>query len=215
MKELLCLFSVLTLVVMAVLLVTAFFRGDPTAFALANAIDTGTHDGPITRIADAAISRYLLVKVGATDTSVDVNGVTDRPLGTTTNEASAANDRIPVKLLSEDETSLMIASEALVVGDVIYTAASGKVQNEPATAGTYWRIGRALTAAAADGDVVEVMTNPPIKVVVIAAFTSTDGTAAAASASLANLAAEAEKIGDDVRSIRAALTGGPAEIKCL
>lgn len=36
-------------------------------------------------------------------------------------------------------------------------------------------------------------------------LTSTDGTAAAASASLANLAAEAEKIGDDVRAIHAAL----------
>lgn len=36
-------------------------------------------------------------------------------------------------------------------------------------------------------------------------FTSTDGVAAAASANLANLAAEAEKIGDDVRAIRAAL----------
>lgn len=40
---------------------------------------------------------------------------------------------------------------------------------------------------------------------VTATLTSTDGTAAAASASLANLAAEAEKIGDDVRTIHAAL----------
>lgn len=215
MKELLTLVSLIALVAMTVLFLLAAFRGDSTAFALANAIDTGTHDGPITRVADAAISRYLLVKIGATDTSVDVNGVTDRPIGSTANEASAANDRIPVKLLSDDETSLLVASEAISVGDTIYTAASGKVQNEPATAGTYYRIGRALTAAAADGDLIEVVTNPPIKVVVIAAFTSTDGTAAAASASLANLAAEAEKIGDDVRSIRAALTGGPAEIKCL
>lgn len=36
-------------------------------------------------------------------------------------------------------------------------------------------------------------------------LTSTDGTAAAASANLANLAAEAEKIGDDVRALHAAL----------
>lgn len=40
---------------------------------------------------------------------------------------------------------------------------------------------------------------------VTVALTSTNGTAAAASASLANLAAEAEKIGDDVRAIHAAL----------
>lgn len=36
-------------------------------------------------------------------------------------------------------------------------------------------------------------------------LTSTDGTAAAASASLSNLAAETEKVGDDVRAIHAAL----------
>lgn len=40
----------------------------------------------------------------------------------------------------------------------------------------------------------------------LAALTSTNGTAAAASASLANLAAEAEKIGDDARAIHATLT---------
>lgn len=40
---------------------------------------------------------------------------------------------------------------------------------------------------------------------VTVALTSTNGTAAAASASLANLAAEGEKIGDDVRAIHAAL----------
>lgn len=40
---------------------------------------------------------------------------------------------------------------------------------------------------------------------VTVSLTSTNGTAAAASANLANLAAEAEKIGDDVRAIHAAL----------
>lgn len=58
-----------------------------------------------------------------------------------------------------------------------------------------------------DGDFVWVLMLPasadrgPITVT----LTSTNGTAAAASANLAGLAAEAEKIGDDVRAIHAAL----------
>jgi hypothetical protein len=53
----------------------------------------------------------------------------------------------------------------------------------------------------------------PVKVVIIAALTSTDGTAAGA-ADLAALKAEAEKIGDDVRAIGAALAT-PALVKVL
>lgn len=47
------------------------------------------------------------------------------------------------------------------------------------------------------------------------ALTSTDGTAAAASGSLANLAAEAEKIGDDVRALHAKYTLAVAELEKL
>lgn len=46
----------------------------------------------------------------------------------------------------------------------------------------------------------------PQVVTALAALTSTNGTAAAASANLAGLAAEAEKIGDDVRAVHATLT---------
>lgn len=61
--------------------------------------------------------------------------------------------------------------------------------------------------ATAANDPVEVQLCEPRKLIVIAALTSTNGTAAAASASLANLAAETEKVGDDLRAIAAALDG--------
>lgn len=58
-----------------------------------------------------------------------------------------------------------------------------------------------------DGDHVWILVMPTAakRGPVTATLASTDGTAAAASASLANLAAETEKIGDDVRNLHAAL----------
>jgi hypothetical protein len=56
-----------------------------------------------------------------------------------------------------------------------------------------------------DGDGRAIVDTNQARLGATVALTSTDGTAAAASASLANLAAEAEKIGDDVRALHAAL----------
>lgn len=206
--------GVLAILATLVLIHHAFERRSGV-FALSNAIDTGTHDGIITRSADSAIGRYIVVKEGSTAGSgVAICGAGDLPLGVTIDEAAASSARIGFAPFSLSGTKLLTASEAIAIGAPVYTAASGKVQDEPASAGTFYRIGRALTSAAADGDLIEVETYAPVKVVVVAAFTSTNGTAAAASASLANLAAEAEKIGDDVRALGAALATA-AEVKVL
>ncbi len=205
--------GVLAILATLVLIHHAFERRSGV-FALPNAIDTGTHDGIITRSADSAIGRYLVVKEGSTAGSgVAICGAGDLPLGVTIDEAAASSARIGFAPFAMNGTKLLTASEAITIGQTIYTAASGKVQNEPASAGTYYRIGRALTAAAADGDYIEVETHTPVKVVVVAALTSTDGTAGAA-ADLAALKAEAEKIGDDVRALGAALATA-AEVKVL
>ena len=205
--------GVLAILATLVLIHHAFERRSGV-FALSNAIDTGTHDGIITRSADSAIGRYIVVKEGSTAGSgVAICGAGDLPLGVTIDEAAASSARISFAPFALSGTKLLTASEAISIGDTIYTAASGKVQNEPASAGTYYRIGRALTAAAADGDYIEVETHAPIKVVVIAALASTNGTAGAA-ADLTALKAEAEKIGDDVRALGAALATA-AEVKVL
>lgn len=61
------------------------------------------------------------------------------------------------------------------------------------------------------GAVVLTSTNGTAAAAIPGALTSTNGTAAAAAADLAALAAEAEKIGDDVRAIHAAVLLAQAE----
>ncbi len=110
-------------------------------------------------------------------------------------------------------TATGIASEAISANVDVYVADGGKLQNEPGTAGTYHLVGRSKTSASTDGDEIIFTPCKPVKVVVIAALTSSNGTAAGA-ADLAALKTEAEKIGDDVRAIGAALAT-PALVKVL
>lgn len=179
------------------------------------ASEVATHCGCITKLTDAALPEfYLLVKTGSDAAHVALCGAGDEPLGIASDSASAAEQEVNVDFLGATErTRKVVASEAIAIGDKVYTAANARVQNEPAVAGSYYLIGQARTAAGAAGDVIEVETIKPIKVVVVAAFTSTNGTAAGA-ADLAALKAEVEKVGDDVRSLGAALAT-PALVKVL
>lgn len=130
-------------------------------------IAEGTHEHSITRKTDAAIAtRHLLYKKGSDNDHIAVAGVADLPQGVVADEAGAAEEYVSVNILGKGPTKRMIASEALVVGDEIFTAANGKVQNRPAGAGTYWYVGTALSAAAGDGDIVEVADTQPVKLVI-------------------------------------------------
>ncbi len=124
--------------------------------------------GNKTFLVDAAIStRHLLVKFGSDAVHVAVCGASNVPLGVCTDEPEAAEDATNVSLLGAAQgTRLMVASEALSAGDKLYTAAGGKVQNLPGSAGTYYLVGVALTAAAADGDELEVLPCFPVAAVV-------------------------------------------------
>lgn len=185
----------------------------------------------------AVAARYLLGKIGADEDHVAVMAATsDQPIGVMTDEAAAAEDPIDVELLGvSNRTLLMVASEAIDENEPVYGTAAGKVSDKPTAAGTYWKVGTAATPAEADDDPIEVIPCTPEKLTIVAALsstngtaaaaipgaltstngtaaaaipgalTSTDGTAAAASADLAALAAEAEKIGDDTRDIHAAV----------
>lgn len=120
-------------------------------------IAEGVHCDSVTRLTDAAItSRHLLYKVGSDADHIAVGGAADLPIGTIDDEADAAEENLSVQLLGKGPTKRMVASEAISAGEEAYTAASGKVQDLPTAAGTYWRVGTALTAAAADGDIIEV-----------------------------------------------------------
>lgn len=131
-------------------------------------VGEGTHAGSVTRKTDAALAtRHLLHKVGSDADHVAPCGASDVPLGTVPDEASAAEENVEVALLgSAPSTRKMVASEAIDAGEKVYTAASGKVQDLPTSAATYYCVGTALTAAAADGDVIEVDPAPAQKEVV-------------------------------------------------
>lgn len=167
----------------------------------------GTRKGSRPYYSSAAIAaKYLLGKLGADKSHIAVLAATsDEPIGIITDEASAAEEPVDVEFLGITERTLpMVAGEAITLGADLYATAAGKVGVKPTTAGTYWKVGKALEPADADGDVIEVLPQKPRKLIVVSALESTNGTAAGASASLANLAAETEKLGDDLRKIAAA-----------
>jgi len=127
-----------------------------------------THKGSITRKVDAAITtKYLLMQAGSDDDHIAVGAVDAIPLGVALDTAAAAEDLMPLGLLgSSDHTLPMVASEAIAVGERVLAAAAGKVSNESASSSTYYQVGVALTAADADGDVIEVDPQPATPVVV-------------------------------------------------
>ena len=102
----------------------------------------------------AIATRYLLVQKGTADNQFIVNIATTRPWGVVADEP-AVGDLAAVLLCGcMPGTMKMVANAAIPVGSPVYTAAGGKVS--PTFGATLYMVGRALTAAAADGDLIEV-----------------------------------------------------------
>ncbi len=133
------------------------FGNDRRTVRLAN-IAEGTHDGNITKAADAAITeRWLLGKIGSATDRVAVCGASDTPIGVITDEASAIGDLVNVSLLGSSRgTVRMVASAAIAQGALVEPAAGGRVATLGAGAGTHHVVGRALDAATSAGDIIEV-----------------------------------------------------------
>ncbi len=150
--------------------------GAASLYNAANTYDAAvdTHMHSINRSNDAAVSaRHLLWKEGSTPgTGAAVCGANALPLGTIDNIEASTGLSQKVILLGKERTVKMVANAALAIGDWVYTAASGKVQGTPTVAGTYYRVGRVLTASGTDGDVIEVESVVPQKIIVIAAATA-------------------------------------------
>jgi len=132
-------------------------NGSVETVLLAN-IAEGTHDGNITKGADAAITeRFLLGKIGSASDRVAVAGAADTPIGVITDEAAGTGDLVNVALLGARTSTLrMVASGAISQGALVEPAASGRVQTLGVGAGTHHVVGRALDAATNAGDVIEV-----------------------------------------------------------
>ena len=113
-------------------------------------------------LADAA-----LVKIGSDANHIAICGVSDIPLGIIDDEAEAAEQKVNVAVFGAIRgTRLAVASAAIAAGDMIVPAASGRIRTLPATTGTYYICGRAINAASAAGDLVEIAPCFPIQRVV-------------------------------------------------
>lgn len=99
--------------------------------------------------ASAAIASYLRVK---TPGAVAVAGALDQSFGTMDRDCLAAGP-CSVRLRTAPGSRKMVAATAITAGNIVYGAASGKVSSV-ANANPS---GVALEAAAADGDVIEVL----------------------------------------------------------
>lgn len=121
----------------------------------------GTHDGGISRTAEGALAAHKLVSFGTAPASqVIPNTASTRPIGTVYDDA-ADGEPVTVLPLLIGGTKLMIASKAIAAGVRVYGTAAGKV-TDAVVAGAFL-VGESLTAAAADGDELEVMPLSPVE----------------------------------------------------
>ena len=111
---------------------------------------------PITFTTGAAVSAKRLVKLSSSEVIHNTASDTDNPIGTS-DYAVADGDNVAVRLLSEAGSLEMTAAGAIAADADVYTAADGKIQELPASADEYKKIGIALEAATADGDIIEVL----------------------------------------------------------
>ncbi len=105
-----------------------------------------------TFIAGAAIDPYRRVTLSSG--KLALAGITTRELGTLEEESFADGDIRAVRLRTAQGTCKMVANAAISAGAAVFTAANGKIGPSASTA---FKIGTALEAATADGDVIEVL----------------------------------------------------------
>ncbi len=106
--------------------------------------------------AGAALAANRLVKLDSGQAVYLASTATDMPLGV--NEFLVeSGSNAAVKLITSPGTLEVETDGAISAGAAVYAADDGLVQALPASAGTYRRIGTALVAATAAGDIIEVL----------------------------------------------------------
>lgn len=106
--------------------------------------------------ATGAIGLHLRVMLNASmELAIAGVGATDfnNEIGTTEKQAFAAGERITVRNRNAEGTRKCVADGVVAARAVVYGAAGGKVGTT--VSGAVWGI--ALEAAAADGDIIEVL----------------------------------------------------------
>lgn len=131
--------------------------------------EAGSHaTGKVTRKCDAALADGVFVKAGSDDGHVAVTTApTECPIGLTTHATDAAEDEVGVELPgASGGTKTAISSAAIAVNERICATANGKAVKLPTAGGTYYVIGRAITAAGAANVAFEFEGCTPVPVVV-------------------------------------------------
>jgi hypothetical protein len=106
-----------------------------------------------TFVAGEALAAYLLVKVESDGTVIKATAAAAEPKVGFTIAPVASGEAATISLTHGGGTSYGTAAEALSIGDIVYGDAAGKLS---ASGSSGDKIGITLTAATADGDVIEV-----------------------------------------------------------
>jgi hypothetical protein len=150
-------------------------------------------------------------RVTATATGCDLAGVGDPTLGSAERpgydpDTTRGNfqEKIPVKLWNADGTHYAIAAGAITAGNEFQAAASGKI----AALTTGKAIGRALEAATANNDEIEVVYYPPSSGSAAYDLISDPGDAGSLGASYDSFYCELTSAGAETRTLADPLVGG-------
>ena len=100
-----------------------------------------------------AIARHL--RVALSGGNLAAAGIADEDIGTIEYDVFTTDTEASVRLRTATGTRKMVAAGAVVAGAVVYAAAAGKIDDAVSAR----RIGIALEAASADGDIIEVLTD--------------------------------------------------------
>ena len=106
-----------------------------------------------TFVAGEALNPYLLVKVEADGHVVKAGAVADQPLVGLTTTSASNGGATTISLVNGGGTAYATANEAIDAGDLVFTAADGKITSSVLL---HTKVGVALEASSADGDVIEI-----------------------------------------------------------
>lgn len=104
----------------------------------------------------AVVSGKRLVKLDTGKVVHNTATATDDPIGVS-QYGVADTENVAVRLINDGGSFEVTAAGAFALDAEVFAAADGKVQALPVDAGTYRKIGKALEAATADGEIVEIL----------------------------------------------------------
>ena len=107
-----------------------------------------------TFVAAEAIDAYILVKVDSAGLVEKATATASEPKVGYTTASVTLGEAANISLIHGGGSSFATAAEALSIGDIVYGDANGKVS---ASGSSGDKVGVTLTAATADGDVIEVL----------------------------------------------------------